>query len=338
MASVFTKIQELEEVSQLSKHEQLVSGIINAIDDKIISEGSMLPSVNNMVRELGFASKTIVKAYKELKERGIVESKNRLGYFVINEDTDQTMKVALILYAFLPFQEVFYNTFRKTLGDGIQVDILFHHGNIELLQTILTNIKGRYSMYAVTPIPHPMTKKILRKIPANQLLVVDRYEPLGKSVSQITQEFEISTYMALKQLLPAIQKYEELTLFFLPKGNSPIEVLRAFKQFVKDFNIKGTVKESYVPGSLKKGNAYFTIGDGDLWAILKDCKKQNIKIGKEVGILSNNDGPAKEIICDGITTISTDFEEMARAAAEFILCRKKTQKIIPTVLIRRGSM
>ena len=100
MSTVFTKIQELEDESQLSKHEQLVSGIINAIDDKIITEGSMLPSVNNMVRELGFASKTIVKAYKELKERGIVESKNRLGYFVINEDTDQTVKVALLIYAF----------------------------------------------------------------------------------------------------------------------------------------------------------------------------------------------------------------------------------------------
>ena len=227
---------------------------------------------------------------------------------------------------FLPFQEIFYNTFRKTLGDNIQVDMFFHHGNIELFETILTNIRGRYSMYAVTPIPHETTKQILRKIPMNQLLIVDRYEPLGKGVSQITQEFEISTYMALKELLPDIRKYDELTLFFVKKGNSPQEVLRAFQQFLKDFQIKGSVQEAYIPGSLKKGSAYFTIGDGDLWAILKDCKKQNIKIGKEVGILSNNDGPAKEIICDGITTISTDFEEMGREAAEFILSRKKTQE------------
>lgn len=338
MATVFSKIQELEEINQLSKHEQLVGGIINAIDDKIICEGSMLPSVNNMVRELGFASQTIVKAYKELKERGIVASKNRLGYFVINENTEQTEKVALLLYAFLPFQEIFYNTFRTVLGDTIQVDIFFHHGNIELLETILTNIRGRYSMYAVTPIPHPLTKQILRKIPTNQLLIVDRASNIGKGVSQITQEFEISTYIALKELLPAIQKFDSLTLFFVSKGNSPIEVRRAFKQFLKDFKIKGTVKEAYKPGSLKAGNAYFTIGDGDLWAILKDCKKLSLKIGKDVGILSNNDGPAKEIICDGITTISTDFERMAREAAEFILHRKKTQKIIPTLLIRRKSL
>ena len=53
---------------------------------KILKKGNLLPSVNRMVSELGFARKTIVKAYTDLKERGIVESKNRLGYFVANDD------------------------------------------------------------------------------------------------------------------------------------------------------------------------------------------------------------------------------------------------------------
>jgi hypothetical protein len=46
----------------------------------------------------------------------------------------------------------------------------------------------------------------------------------------------------------------------------------------------------------------------------------------------------KEIICNGITTYSTDFRIMAEKAADFVRTRKKVQEVIPTVLIRRQSL
>lgn len=338
MNSVYDKIQELREVTGMSKHEQLVHGIINAIDDNILSQGSMLPSVNQMVRELGFSGKTIVKAYKELKERGLIESKNRLGYFVVNEATEQTVKVALLIYAFHPFQEIFYNSFRERLGENAQVDVFFHHNNIEVFETILGNIKGRYAMYVVAPIPDPRTKAILNEFPRNKVLLVDRYEDLGGYFSHVTQEFEIATYMGLKELIDPIRQFKKMVLFYLPNSDYPVEVLRAFQQFLKDFKLNGEVRKSYIPDTIEKGTVYFTIGDGDLWAILKDCKSRQIHIGKEVGVISNNNSPVKEIICDGITTLSTDFERMGFEAAEYVLTRKPVQRIIPTVLIRRNSL
>lgn len=338
MSTVIGKIQELEELAGLSKHEQLVKGIINAINDKILVQGSMLPSVNNMVKELGFASKTIVKAYSELKNRGLIESRNRLGYFVVNEATQQKVKVALLLFAFHSFQEVFYNAFREKLGENIQVDVFFHHNNIELFETIMGNIRGRYGMYVIAPIPHWTTKSILEKIPREKLLLVDRYEELEGSFSHVTQEFEIATYMALKTLVSRIKSFEEIILFYKPNSDYPKEVFRAFNKFLEDFDVKGSVRTHYSPGSIQKGKVYFTIGDGDLWNLLKDAKKQQILIGKEIGILSNDDSPVKEIVCDGITTFSTDFEKMGVQAADFVLNRKKIQKTIPTVLIRRNSL
>lgn len=338
MDSIYKKILELDHVSGLSKHEQLVHGIINAINDKAISQGSMLPSVNNMVKELGFASKTIVKAYSELKERGLVESKNRIGYFVVNEATAQTMKVALLIYAFHPFQEVFYNAFRTRLGSNIQVDVYFHHSNMEVFETILGNINGKYGMYVVAPIPHAKTRQLLNKLPPNKLLLVDRYEDIGAEFSHVTQEFEISTYMALKELAESIKKFDELVLYFMPNSDYPVEIKRAFEQFLKDYKIKGQVQRHYIPGSVEKGNVYFTIGDGDLWGILKDAKKAAYVIGEDIAVFSSNDGPVKEIICEGITTFSTDFERMGQEAAEYVLTRNPIKKVIPTVLIRRNSL
>jgi len=337
MTTVFDKIKELEEIPLLSKNEQLINGVINAIDEKILILGSRLPSVKSMAEEINFAPKTVAKAYKSLKNKGLIESRNRLGYFVVNEDTIQEGKVALLMYAFHPFQEVFYNAFRDTLGDKIQVDVFFHHSNINLFETILGNIKGQYGMYVIAPIPHTRTKALLTGFSPNQLLLVDRYEDIGLLYSNVTQEFEVATYTALEELKPQIKQYEEIILFYKPNSDYPIEVLHAFKKFLVQEKIKGLVKKVYQPGSLKKGRIYFTIGDSDLWKILKDCQNQNYELGKDIGVFSNNDGPVKEIICGGITTFSTDFELMAQQAAQFVLDRKPINKTIPTKLTRRNS-
>jgi len=338
MVGVYNKIQELQDISSYSKHDKLVQGIINAIEDKILIQGNMLPSVNAMVKELGFASKTIVKAYNDLKDRGIIESKNRLGYYVINEDTDQKVKVALLLYSFFPFQQTFYNTFRTSLGENIQVDVFFHHSNYDVFETILKKIKNQYGMYVIAPIPDVRTKFILQDIPSHKLLIIDRFEKLDQDFSHVTQEFEISTYMALKKLIKPIQNFNNIVLFYKDGTDIPIEIKRAFTKFIEDYDINGSIQESYAKDSIKKGTIYFTIRDGDLWPILKDAKEREFDLGKDIGVFSGNDGPVKEIICGGITTLSTDFNEMAKQSAKFVLEKKRIHITIPTILTRRESL
>ncbi len=338
MIDVFQSIITLEGITGFSKHERIVQGIKNAIDSKVLVKGSALPSVNQMVNSLGFARKTIVRAYTELKENGIIESRNRLGYYVTSENTNQNMKVALLLYAFHTFQEIFYNTFREHLGEDIQLDIFFHHNNIEVFESIVSTIKGRYGMYVIAPIPSPETGKILQHIPSNKLLLIDRYYNLGPDYSHITQEFEQSMYDALLNLKSVIGKYEELVLFFKENTDYPMEVLRSFQRFCETNTIKGSIHQKYKTGSLKKGCVYFTIGDTDLWSILKDVQKQGLVIGEDIGILSHNDTPVKEIISGGITTFSTDFELMAKMSADFVLERKAIQETIPSIMIRRNSL
>jgi DNA-binding LacI/PurR family transcriptional regulator len=46
----------------------------------------------------------------------------------------------------------------------------------------------------------------------------------------------------------------------------------------------------------------------------------------------------KRVVYKGITVISTDFGELGRRAAHFVLERKPVHEIIPTTLIRRNSL
>jgi DNA-binding LacI/PurR family transcriptional regulator len=273
-----------------------------------------------------------------LKDRGIIEAKNRLGYFVANEDTEQTLKVALMMFGFDTFQEVFYRNFRETLGRNIHLDVFFHHNNIEVFETILNHIKGKYGMYVVAPIPHPKTKELLQSIPLSKLLIFDRYEPIGDDINYISQEFEASSYRIFTELLDRLRDFDEFLFYYHPHSMIPIEILRAFKKFLQDYNIKGGIRKSYEPISVERGKAYFIIDNIDLYQILKDCKTKNLQLGVDIGILSHNDEPMKEIIADGITTYGTDFALMGTKSAQFVSSREKIQETMPMVLIRRNSL
>lgn len=328
----------MENIQGLSKHEQLVQGIINAINDKLIQRGDMLPSVNNLIKELGFARETIAKGYKELVSRGIVESKNRIGFYVATENTESNLRIALIIFAFDSFQEVFYKTFRDSLGQPAQIDIFFHHNNIDVLESIVASVRGKYGMYVVAPIPHKRTAGILGTLPMNKFLMIDRFQPLAEEFSYVVQEFERSSYAAFSELAPSIKKFRGMIHYHRPASDTPIEILDAYKKFVKNFKINSVIRTEYIPGSIEKGYVYFTINNAELWQMLKDAKAKGFRLGKDVGVLSHNDEVVKEIIFDGITTYSTDFSVMAEKAAEFVLNRERIQEVIPTVLLRRGSL
>ncbi len=336
MRNVFEKIRELEEVAAYSKRDRLVQGIINAINEKVLQMDDPLPSVNTLIRELKFSRETIVKGYQELVSRGIIESKYRLGYFVAHGNTEQVMKVALLMYNLDTFEEQFYRNFRHQLGKGVELNIFFHHGNIEIFETILLQIRSKYGMYVVAPIPHPRSKELLDTIPRSKFLMFDRYEPLDGEFNHITQEFKQSSYNAFKQLSKEIKQFDEMVFLHSPESLDPKEIVTAFKKFLKDFKMKGSIVNEFTPGMVEKGKVYFTLDNFAMWEILRECEKKKLKPGKDVGLLSHNDEPAKEFV--GITTYSTDFALMGKMAGQAVLAREKIQQVIPTVLAKRKTL
>ena len=182
-----------------------------------------------MIRETHFSRETIMKAYRELVSRGIIQSKNRLGYFVSGGSTSQTLNVALLMYNLDSFEEQFYRNFRNTLGKSVELQVFFHHGNIDIFETILQRIKGHFGMYVVAPIPHPRSKEMLESIPRNKFLMFDRYEPIDGDFNHITQEFEQSSFQVFSELAEEIRQFDEFVFFHSPDSLDPKEIATAFK-------------------------------------------------------------------------------------------------------------
>lgn len=322
----------------ITKKEKIMAGIADCIQVNALSLGDTLPSVNELSNQLGYSRETVVKAYKELKDRGILDAKQGVGYFIASSKLDIEQTIGLVLYGFQTFQQDFYNSFRNTLGKTYKIDVFFHHNNFKIYETVLNNVLGNYSNYVIAPIQSRDAQDLLSDFPKEKLLIIDRYQHVSDDVSKITQEFEQSLILELEKILADIKRYKQIVLFFDPAKDYPKDILTATKEFCKTHKVQLIIEQEYGKHLLKKGNLFFTIGDSDLWQILKDIKCSDFNIGKEIGILSHNDSPVKEIILDGITTFSTDFIKMGEDAAKFVQTKIFTNKMIPGKLIKRNSL
>jgi DNA-binding transcriptional regulator YhcF (GntR family) len=325
----------ISEKAGQTKIQQLVHSIAEAIGSGKLKEGDSLPSVNHLSAETGFSRDTIFKAYKMLKKSKLIESAPTRGYYV----TGGSFKIFMLLDDFSAFKEQLYQSFRNNLPDSYSVDLLFHHYNRGVFSQLVQNSLGRYSFYVVMNIDHRGMEPVLHKIDPDKLLILDMGMPPGENISYVIQDFSKAVENCLEEGLQHLQKYSELILVYDENETPhPPETVSAVRRFCKNHGIR--FKRIKRAGNLevKKGQCWFTIRDSDLVEVIKACHSKGFHTGSDIGILSYNDTPMKQITEGGISVISTDFEQMGILAAGFIKNNQKITAVLPTSLKIRKSI
>jgi DNA-binding LacI/PurR family transcriptional regulator len=244
----------------------------------------------------------------------------------------------MLLDDFSAFKEQLYNAFRQNLPETYSVDLWFHHYNPEVFHQLIQNSLGRYSLYVVMNINNKSIDPILSKIDANKLLILDMGNP-GNNLNYLLQNFNEAIVSCLMQGLSAIMKYDEFILIYSEKKTPhPVETVDAFRRFCKINKIKHRISDKFDKKQLIAGQLYLVIKDSELVEIIKTGLRRGFQLGKDIGIISYNDTPMKEIVEGGVTVISTDFKKMGEQAAEFVKNKQKLQEILPTSLILRKSL
>jgi DNA-binding LacI/PurR family transcriptional regulator len=285
--------------------------------------------------ESGFSRDTVFKAYNILKQRNIIESAPQKGYYVASE----SYKVFMLLDDFSAFKEQLYQSFRQNLPDSYSVDLLFHHYNPDVFRQLIENSLGRYSMYVVMNISHKNIDPILDKIDSNKLLILDMGKPENGKMNYLLQDFNKSVKNCLEEGLAQLKKYDELILIYEEKSTPhPAETVSAVRSFCQKHKITFKISEKLEIDKIGKGQAYFVIRDSDLVSIIKTCRSKQLALGKDVGIISYNDTPMKQIVGGGISVISTNFELMGELTAEFVKNKQKVATVLQTDFILRESL
>ncbi|MCD7978323.1 MAG: hypothetical protein LUG51_14655 [Tannerellaceae bacterium] len=133
----------------------------------------------------------------------------------------------------------------------------------------------------------------------------------------MAQNFEKDTYEALVYGLEYLRKYRRIIMVQKDVKES-VERNTGLRIFCTDYDFVhhyiGTTRNR----TIKEGDVFMVVSDRDLVDLLKQAALQQFTPGKEFGIISYNDTPLKEILAGGITTLSTDFNQMGKTMASLL--------------------
>jgi DNA-binding transcriptional regulator YhcF (GntR family) len=325
------------------KYKQIIAAIINDIEKGVLKKDDQLPSINELSFEYDIARDTVEKAYNELKKQGIITAVRGKGFYIVGLKSSK-LRILLILNKLSAYKKIIYYSFINTLGDKATVDLQIHHYNAVLLKNILEANKNKYHFYVIMPHFFEGLDTInfieeLNKIKKDELVILDKLIPeLKGEYLCVYQDFENDIYEVLEANQEILNKYKEINLIFPDGDNYPFEIVKGFRKFCQHYKKLGNVLESVHNNKVTKGNLFIVIEETDLVDVVKKTLDKNYKPGRDIGILSFNETPLKEILAGGIATISTHFEAMGSTAATLILEKQKIKIKNPFSLIKRSSI
>ncbi len=319
---------------------QIAKQISRQIDKGTLKKEESLPSINIFSERFSVARDTAERAYKELKKQGYITGVNGKGYYVVGKK-EKKIKILFILNKISSYKRIIYYSFLKTLGNKAVVDLQIHHYNPLVLKDILDTHLGKYSYYVLMPhfelnLKKESWMKQVRRIPVNELVILDKAIPEMKDNISVSQDFKKDIYDALSTAKDLVKKYKGITLVLPEHSNHPPEIAQGLSQFGKENDKSFTLVKDADSLQLTKGMVYIVITDDHLAVLMKKLKKTTYKLGKDIGIISFNETDMKDLL--DITVISTDFEQMGQTAANLILKNEFKQVRNPFKIIKRGSL
>ncbi len=321
-------------------YEQIKDSIIRAIEQGLLNKGDKVPSIHAICRESGISPGTVIKAYDDLCRTGILVSKKGKGYYISQTRMVKKLNIFMIFDRINNYKEILYDSFIRHIGPNASVQVFFHHYDIARFNNLIRENLGKFNYYVIMPHFNHDVSEVLMKIPENKLLIIDKEVPrLKGKYAGICQNFKEDLYEALRSGLDQITSYRQIIFArspskfqFIPDGS-----VRGFEQFIADHQLNGIIIPNIREHAVKPGELFILFPDNDLIYLIKKAKENHWKIGHDIGIISFDDSPMKEVLEEGISVVSTDFQAMGKTAADLILSGKKEKLFNPFRLIRRKS-
>lgn len=328
-----------------SIYKQIVEQVERGVRDGSLTPGEQLPSMNVLADKYDISRETVKKAYGILVEKDIIEPRHGKGFYVRDLASGAKTEVLVIIDNFSVYKQITYTAFAQTLGPEADITILNHNQNPDFLEYFLDSHLDNFDYYVIAP--HFPTDeqtqkrvvKLLERVPVRKLILIDHLQPgLRGQFGAAYQDFENDIYDGLKGNFDnsSVRCLRVITLPMSLYGN---KICKGVERFASEKKINVEFL-SAAPDLIEPGDAFLILNsqlDSGLVDLARKIQESGLEIGKGVFIISYNEFPMNELILGGLTTVSTDFPEIGRIAAEMIASHKMRKVHNRFKMIRRRT-
>jgi DNA-binding transcriptional regulator YhcF (GntR family) len=330
----------VDESSKVPKYLQVVEIIKSDIDNGIFGIGEQVPSINETSAEFYLARDTVEKAYKVLKEKGILSAVKGKGYYVASTGKICNKRCLLFLNNFNDDKMSFYRSFKGSIPESCEVDVHLFNGDPEQLERdIITNL-GTYDNFIIFPHLDSVTdglRRAISMIPKNKLIFVHREFESCQQCSAVVTDNREELYQTLAEINDNSGKYFHFRLIF-PDNIYHKEIYEGFADYCLDHKIKFDIIPGLTNMEIVTGQLLIIKSDQDLAYAVRYCRDRNLELGRDVGLICYNDSALKEVLAGGISVITPDFHRIGQQVAHIVMTQDFGKSKGNYKFIRRGSV
>ena len=328
-------------------YKQLLSEFERLIEVGELRVGECLPSMNELSAQLNISKETVKKVYSILRERGAIESIHGKGFFVTARKDSRKLRIFLLLDRLSQYKQILYDAFIAEMGNRAEITIYMYNQNIETFEAFIDGALDNYDYYLITPhIPldvetQARALKALKRIPNRKLIVLDNWlRSLQGNYGAVYQDLANDIHEGLSSAIEDLRKYNKLHVIIFPTSLYGSLIMVGIARFCEEYGVDVEYHYDINENMMHRGDLYLLL-NGQLGVGLVEVARMatnsGLKIGTDVGVISYNDSYLSEIILGGLTTVSTDFEQMGRLAAKMVLSNDFQKIKCDFKLIRRKT-
>jgi DNA-binding transcriptional regulator YhcF (GntR family) len=336
------KTVKIDIYSLTPKYLQVTNCILQGIQSGLIKKDEILPSINEFSCSLETARSTIERAYNELKRMELVTSVAGKGFFIANTFASKPRKILLLFNKLSVHKKIIYDAFAATMGSDANIDFYIYNNDYYHFKRLVQEKVPHYAKCVIIPYfaeHKALGYHLINTLPKEKLILLDKLaEGVEGDFGAVYEDFEDDIYAALVKLKKTLSKYHTLLFIFPQHTHYSKLIISGFLQFCKKHKFNHDVLDSLHQEQIRPGCVYINLVEDDLVDLIEKVNESNLKVGKEVGIISYNETPIKKVILDGITTLSTDFKMMGEKAAELVMRNSRERIAIPFKVTLRNSL
>lgn len=235
-----------------------------------------------------------------------------------------------------------YDAFVTAVGEGIVTDLCIYNNDVVQFKKLIDSKRDQYSHFVIMPCftdGAEQAAEIINTIPKHKLVLLSRMiTGITGEYAAVYEDFENDIYGAMERAVPELSKYHTIKLVFPRDSYYPNEITKGFIRFCQQYAFKFSLVTNIEEELINEGEVCVILKEDDLVTFIERLKSADLKIGKQVGLISYNEAPIKKIILNGVSTISTDFSEMGKMAARLIAEDSRQQLKVPFYLTLRATV
>lgn len=333
---------QISERSRLPKYQQIINSVVSGIENRSIKLNDKLLSINEVSLTYDVSRDTVEKAYNKLKSEGVIVSVPGKGYYICMDTSAQRRRILLLVDRLTPSKQRMLDSFLAAIGDEADVRYFVYNGDYDTFRSLLMERLNSYSHFVVVPNFQKHTDKartLLNTIPKDKLVILNHHlKGIDGEYACLVENYEYDLREALAEALPQLRRYQRLKVVFPSYSYHARDILKSFQRFCLDHRLSGKVVSHLDRETFRPGDVFVTLTEADLLQVVKGIRAADLQPGQNVGLVSYNDSPVKEVLLGGVTVISTDFVAMGRSAARMILRDEHYYTENPFRLILRATL